>query len=96
MKKTLLIFIPFLSLLGQSISTDQLDQLTFRNIGPSVAGGRIHDIEVLPNDPATVFIASASGAYGSLPIKGQPGNLCSMTNRFQRLAIWPFHYPTQM
>jgi len=70
MKKTLLIFIPFLSLLGQSISTDQLDQLTFRNIGPSVAGGRIHDIEVLPNDPATVFIASASGGIWKSTNKG--------------------------
>ena len=70
MKKTLLIFIPFLSLLGQSISTDQLDQLTFRNIGPSVAGGRIHDIEVLPNDPATVFIASASGGIWKSSNKG--------------------------
>ena len=70
MKKTLLIFIPFLSLLGQSISTDQLDQLTFRNIGPSVAGGRIHDIEILPNDPATVFIASASGGIWKSTNKG--------------------------
>ena len=70
MKKTLLIFIPFLSLLGQSISTNQLDQLTFRNIGPSVAGGRIHDIEILPNDPATVFIASASGGIWKSTNKG--------------------------
>ena len=70
MKKTLLIFIPFLSLLGQSITTNQLDQLTFRNIGPSVAGGRIHDIEVLPNDPATVFIASASGGIWKSNNKG--------------------------
>ena len=70
MKKTLLIFIPFLSLLGQSITTNQLDQLTFRNIGPSVAGGRIHDIEVLPNDPATVFIASASGGIWKSTNKG--------------------------
>ena len=70
MKKTLLIFIPFLSLLGQSITTNQLDQLTFRNIGPSVAGGRIHDIEVLPNDPATVFIASASGGIWKSSNKG--------------------------
>ena len=70
MKKTLLIFIPFLSLIGQSITTNQLDQLTFRNIGPSVAGGRIHDIEVLPNDPATVFIASASGGIWKSNNKG--------------------------
>ena len=70
MKKTLLIFIPFLSLLGQSISTNQLDQLTFRNIGPSVAGGRIHDIEILPNDPATVFVASASGGIWKSTNKG--------------------------
>jgi photosystem II stability/assembly factor-like uncharacterized protein len=33
----------------------------FRLIGPAVAGGRIHDVEALPSDPATIFVASASG-----------------------------------
>ncbi len=35
--------------------------LTFRSIGPAVMGGRIHDVTALPNDPSTVYIASATG-----------------------------------
>lgn len=38
-----------------------LDGLRFRSIGPAVTGGRIHDIEALPDDPATLYVASASG-----------------------------------
>ncbi|MGH7476128.1 MAG: VPS10 domain-containing protein [Longimicrobiales bacterium] len=35
--------------------------LEFRSIGPAVAGGRIHDVEALPNDPATLYVGTASG-----------------------------------
>jgi len=48
-------------LTSQSITTDQLSQLALRNIGPSVTGGRIHDVESLPDNPSVVFIATASG-----------------------------------
>ncbi len=42
--------------------TDELLQaFQFRLVGPAVAGGRIHDVEALPNDPATILVASASG-----------------------------------
>ena len=37
------------------------DSLKFRSIGPAATGGRIHDIEVDPTDPAIIYIASASG-----------------------------------
>ncbi len=40
---------------------DVLHQLRFRSIGPAVTGGRIHDVEALPDDPATIYVASASG-----------------------------------
>ncbi|HEX7051443.1 MAG TPA: hypothetical protein VF188_14645 [Longimicrobiales bacterium] len=36
-------------------------ELRFRSIGPAVTGGRIHDIEALPGDPATLYVATASG-----------------------------------
>ena len=36
-------------------------ELRFREIGPAVTGGRIHDIEALPSDPATIYVATASG-----------------------------------
>jgi photosystem II stability/assembly factor-like uncharacterized protein len=37
------------------------DSLKFRSIGPAATGGRVHDIEVDPTDPATIYVASASG-----------------------------------
>ena len=58
MKKYIIHFVFVLGLTSQSITTDQLSQLAFRNIGPSVTGGRIHDVESLPDNPAVVFIAS--------------------------------------
>ena len=70
MKKTLCISTFLLSLNAQSITSEQLDKLTFRNIGPSVAGGRIHDVEVVPNAPEIVFIASASGGIWKSTSKG--------------------------
>ena len=70
MRKTLFLFAFFLTLNAQSISSDQLDKLTFRNIGPAVAGGRIHDVEVVPNSPEIVFIASASGGIWKSTSKG--------------------------
>jgi photosystem II stability/assembly factor-like uncharacterized protein len=37
------------------------DGLRFREIGPAVMGGRIHDVEVDPDDHATIYVATASG-----------------------------------
>ena len=37
------------------------DSLHFRSIGPAATGGRIHDIEVDPRDPATIYVATATG-----------------------------------
>ncbi len=36
-------------------------ELTFRSIGPAVMGGRMHDVQALPDDPSTVYVASATG-----------------------------------
>lgn len=52
------------SLSGQGptpIMPGQLADLQPRLIGPAVTGGRVHDIEALPHDPSTLFVASASG-----------------------------------
>ncbi len=38
-----------------------LDRLEWRSIGPANMGGRIADVEGVPGDPNTVFVASASG-----------------------------------
>ena len=60
MKKYIIFLISVYSINAQS-SSDIFSDLTFRNIGPSVAGGRIHDVEVMPGNPEILFIASASG-----------------------------------
>ncbi|MBV9240383.1 MAG: glycosyl hydrolase, partial [Acidobacteria bacterium] len=38
-----------------------LSTLKFREIGPAVMGGRIDDIEAVPNDPKTIYVATAAG-----------------------------------
>src|SRR5215467_14414346 len=35
--------------------------LHFRDIGPAVTSGRIHDIEIDPKDPSTLWVATAGG-----------------------------------
>lgn len=44
--------------------------LKFRCIGPAVTGGRIHDVEALPNNPSTIYIATASGGIWKSTNKG--------------------------
>ena len=61
-------------LAGQSASaglTSQiLEGLRARSIGPAVAGGRIHEIEALGSDPSTIYVASASGGIWKTTNKG--------------------------
>jgi len=54
-----------------SMSTDQLGFFTAREIGPAVTGGRIHDVEALPDDPSTIYVASASGGLWKTSNRGQ-------------------------
>lgn len=44
-----------------SLSTELLAGLKFRNIGPALMSGRIADIAVHPEDPSTWFVAVGSG-----------------------------------
>ena len=46
------------------------DSLHFRSIGPAATGGRIHDIEVDPKDPSTIYVASATGGIWKTTNKG--------------------------
>ena len=36
------------------ISSELLQELRFRPVGPAVTGGRIHDVEALPHDPSPI------------------------------------------
>lgn len=69
------ILVPWLILAVMSESTQAqpprlLEGLAFRSIGPAVAGGRIHDIEVDPKDPATIYLATATGGLWKSTNKG--------------------------
>jgi photosystem II stability/assembly factor-like uncharacterized protein len=56
----LLFSAPTASAQPTSITPEALSGLTFRSPGPAVTGGRIHDVEALPDDPSTVYLATAS------------------------------------
>ncbi|NIS64657.1 MAG: hypothetical protein GTO05_05790, partial [Gemmatimonadales bacterium] len=47
-----------------------LSGLRFRQIGPAVTGGRVHDVEALPDDPSTIYVATASGGLWKSTNKG--------------------------
>ncbi|MFN3689927.1 MAG: WD40/YVTN/BNR-like repeat-containing protein, partial [Fimbriimonadales bacterium] len=48
--------------IGESgVSIDLFKNLRPRNIGPANMGGRITDIEGIPGNPGTVFVATATG-----------------------------------
>jgi photosystem II stability/assembly factor-like uncharacterized protein len=74
---------------GQSgssgLTSEILNGLRARPIGPAVTGGRIHDIEALPNDPATIYVASASGGLWKTTNKGT-----TWTPLFQDQAVSTF------
>ncbi len=57
---------------GQSANISQSDLEAFRprSIGPAVTGGRVHDIEALPGDPSTIFVATASGGLWKTTNRG--------------------------
>ena len=46
------------------------DTLHFRDIGPGVTGGRIHDVQMDPKNPAVLYVASAGGGVWKTTNKG--------------------------
>jgi len=53
------------------ITTADMESFHPRVIGPAVTGGRIHDVEALPNDPSTIFVGTASGGLWKSTNRGQ-------------------------
>lgn len=47
--------------IATSQSALPFDKLPFRSVGPAVMGGRVHDVEAVPSDAATVYVVTASG-----------------------------------
>jgi len=53
-----------------SSAQSPFDSLRFRQIGPAALGGRIHDVEGVPGDPLTLYVATASGGLWKTTNKG--------------------------
>ncbi len=45
----------------QGMTTSDMETFHPREIGPAVTGGRVHDIEAVPTNPSTLYVAAASG-----------------------------------
>ncbi|MFQ5606003.1 MAG: hypothetical protein ACE5HS_22250 [bacterium] len=53
-----------------ALNSKLISKMKFRCIGPAVTGGRIHDVEALPQDPSTLYVATASGGLWKSTNKG--------------------------
>ena len=76
----------------QAITSGELAAFGVRHVGPAVTGGRIHDVEALPHDPSTIYVATASGGLWKSVNRGITwANLWEHmpTSTFGDLAIAP-------
>ena len=81
-----------LTLASTGRAQSPFDSLHFRSIGPAATGGRIHDIEVDPTDPSTMYAAAATGGIWKTTNKGTtwaPIFEGQPENTFGDLAISP-------
>src|SRR3954466_11451531 len=88
--------VPLLALRASSTiptkAQSPVDSLVKIGIGPAATGGRIHDIEVDPTDPATIYIAAATGGIWKTTNRGTfwfPIFDAMPENTFGDLAIAP-------
>lgn len=80
-----LVLMPTEAVGQRAITTDDLRAFQPRAIGPAVTGGRIHDVEALPDDPSTIFVGTASGGLWKSTTRGQ-----RWTNVFDTMAVSTF------
>ena len=60
----------FVPVRTQTPPASPFDALHFRDIGPAVTSGRLHDVQIDPKDPATLYVAAASGGLWKSRNKG--------------------------
>src|ERR1051326_2441263 len=68
------------------------DDLHFRGIGPAATGGRIHDLQIDPKNPAVLYVGAATGGIWKSTNKGvtwKPIFEQQADNTFGALAIFP-------
>ncbi len=70
---------------AQALGSDDLSALHPRSIGPAVTGGRVHDVEAVPSDPSTMYVASASGGLWKSTNRGH-----TWKNVFDTMAVSTF------
>src|SRR6187200_2248606 len=51
-------------------STGPFDDLHFRGVGPAATGGRIHDLQIDPTNPAVLYVGAATGGIWKSTNKG--------------------------
>ena len=68
-----------------AITTSDMEAFRPRVIGPAVTGGRVHDIEAIPGDPSTLYVASASGGLWKSTNRGH-----TWINVFDTMAVSTF------
>ncbi len=66
----------------KKLINEDITHLSFRNIGPSIMGGRVVDIDVNPNNPREYYVAFASGGLWKTTNNG-----ASFTPLFDTLAV---------
>ena len=89
--RTSVTFLAFLAA-ASAAAQSPFDGLRARSIGPAVMGGRIHDVEVDPRDPATIYIGAAAGGMWKSTNKGTtwtPVFDGQADNTFGDIAIFP-------
>src|SRR6478736_2898341 len=55
---------------AQAPPASPFSELHFRDIGPGVTSGRIHDIQIDPKDPAVLYVGTAGGGIWKSTNKG--------------------------
>ena len=69
----------------QAITEAELAAFQPRHVGPAVTGGRIHDVEALPYDPSTIYVATASGGLWKSVNRG-----ITWTNLWEHMPVSTF------
>ena len=69
----------------QAVTEADLAAFQPRHVGPGVTGGRIHDVEALPHDPSTLYVATASGGLWKSENRG-----ITWTNLWEHMPVSTF------
>jgi photosystem II stability/assembly factor-like uncharacterized protein len=79
------LFTPLALSAQSAIRTEDMASLRPRSIGPATTGGRVHDIEAIPSDPSTLYVAAASGGLWKSTNRGH-----TWVNVFDTMAVSTF------